>query len=397
LAWAGLGGRVCPRGWTMGVRIGLVGQRADLAVEVAALAARAGASVVSLGPAEVVHAGHMPQVQVDLVLLDVAVVGAEASGEQDGLPGVPAWVDRIGGDPAPREQWWGSSPDTRAGVHPGGVPVVVLCRPGEGQWAREAAVAAGCAHVVELPLGAPWLLSQLAPDRGSAVLGIVGAVGGVGATTIAIGCAVGAGPDCLLVDADPDSSGLDLPLGIPEGAGVRWSEIPDTPDPLDPVSLRSALPQVGGLTVVTGSGIGSGLASGDGPGTLPGPGRVAGVLGVGRAEFTRTVVDAGRGRLPAGVLGPGDPVVLVLPATLAGVVAGRRALDGLAARQVVVLLRPTGWLPPADVAEQLGVPVAFEVPRLRRAAELADCGDLLSGRTGRALRTLGEQVWGQLA
>jgi hypothetical protein len=252
--------------------------------------------------------------------------------------------------------------------------------------------------VVELPLGAPWLVSQLAPDRGSAVLGIVGAVGGVGATTVAIGCAVGAGPECLLVDADPDSSGLDLPLGIPEGAGVRWSEIPDTPDPLDPVSLRSALPQVGGLTVVTGSGIGCGLASGGGgPGAFPGQGRVAGVLGVGRAEFTRTVVDAGRGRPALRLVGPGDRVVLVLPATLAGVVAGRRLLDGLAAQQVVVALRPTGWLPADEVAEQLGIPVAFEVPRLRRAGELADCGDLLTGRTGRALRNLGEQIWGHLA
>jgi hypothetical protein len=89
-------------------------------------------------------------------------------------------------------------------------------------------------------------------------------------------------------------------------------------------------------------------------------------------------------------------VALVLPATLAGIVAGRRLLAGVAGQQVVVLLRPTGWLPADEVAEQLGGPVVLEVPRFRRAAELADCGDLLSGRTGRALRTLGEQVWGQL-
>jgi hypothetical protein len=62
----------------------------------------------------------------------------------------------------------------------------------------------------------------------------------------------------------------------------------------------------------------------------------------------------------------------------------------------VVALRPTSWLPADEVAEQLGVPVALEVPRLRRAAELADSGDLLSGRTGRALRTLGEEIWRQL-
>ncbi|HYN57304.1 MAG TPA: hypothetical protein VES03_08920, partial [Motilibacterales bacterium] len=113
-------------------------------------------------------------------------------------------------------------------------------------------------------------------------------------------------------------------------------------------------------------------------------------------EYASTVVDAGRGRLPRGLLGPGDPVALVLPATLAGIVAGRRVLAEAAGQQVVVLLRPTGWLPAEDVAEQLGFPVALEIPRLRRAAELADCGDLLAGRTGRALRNLGEQIWGNL-
>ncbi len=93
---------------------------------------------------------------------------------------------------------------------------------------------------------------------------------------------------------------------------------------------------------------------------------------------------------------PSDAVVLVLPATLAGVVAGRRALAGLGTGRVVVALRPTGWIPAHEVGEQLGVPVAIEVPRLRRAPELTDCGDLLSGRTGRCLRSLGEQVWEQL-
>ncbi len=377
----------------MGVQIGLVGQRADLALEVASLASRAGASVLALDPAQSPDGviGVTPGVQVDLVLVDVASIAAPRPGggsDRLDLPGAEYASPATTSPAASR----GVLRDPGAGKPP---PVVVICRAGEGAWARRAADALDFSHVVELPLGAPWLMSQLAPEHGSPVLGVVGAVGGVGASTVAIACAVGAGADCLLVDADPDSPGLDLPLGIPEGAGVRWPGIPDTSDPLDPGTMRAALPTVDRISVVTGSGVGRGSA-GARAGAGPGVGQVAGVLGVGRVEFGRTVVDAGRGRLPTGLLGPGDAIALVLPATLAGVVAGRRVLDRLTHQQVVVLLRPTGWLPADEVAGQLGVPVALEVPRLRHAAELADCGDLLSGRTGRALRSLGEQVWGQI-
>ncbi|MGB7980925.1 MAG: hypothetical protein WCF36_09065, partial [Candidatus Nanopelagicales bacterium] len=83
----------------------------------------------------------------------------------------------------------------------------------------------------------------------------------------------------------------------------------------------------------------------------------------------------------------------VLPATVAGVVAARRALCGLPVDDVLFLVRPSGWLPVAEVARQLGPGRVLEIPRLPRAAELADCGDLLSGRTGRSLRRLGAQVW----
>jgi hypothetical protein len=378
----------------MAVRIGLVGQRADLAVEVAALAARAGAAVVSLGlgDARAVAGGVTRAPAVDLVLVDAAAVVAPAP-EGSGSPVDRAGGGRFGAGAAVVAQ--GLSPESGVGVVPS-VPVVVLCRAGETGAARDAAGALGGAHVVELPLGASWLAAQLAPEHRSAVLGVVGAVGGAGTTTVAIACAVGAGAECLLVDADPDSPGLDLPLGIPEGSGVRWSQIPDTADPLDPGSLRAALPEVGQVTVVTGTGLGCDADACPDPVCAHIPGRVQGVLGAGRADFARTVVDAGRGRLARGLLGPGDAVALVLPATLAGVVAGRRVLAALPTQQVVVLLRPSDWLPADEMAEQLGVPVSLEVPRLGRAAELADCGDLLSGRTGRALRSLGEQVWAQL-
>ncbi len=360
------GGRVVLRGWPTVVRIGLVGQRAGLAVEVASLAARVGAVVVSL---EAVSAasGTPAAGGIDLLLLDVDT----------------AW----------------DADARRAGSQ--GIPTAVICRQGEVAAAQAAADRLGCEHVVELPLGAAWLERHLCVPAGSGLLGVVGAVGGVGATTVAIACALAAGPDSLLVDADPDSPGLDLALGIAEGRGVRWPEIPDSAAPLDAGSLRAALPRVAGVTVVTGPGAVApdpGSRSGTSTLSVPGgaatAGQLAGVVGVGRAEFPRTVVDLGRGAGVARLIGPSDTAALVLPASLAGVVSGRRVLEHIDAERLVILVRPSGWLPTTDVAEQLGVDQALEIPHLRRLAEMADCGDLLAGRTGRALRELGERVWG---
>ena len=378
----------------MSVRIGLVGERADLAVEVASLAAGAGASVLSLQLADVAWAagGSGHGAEVDLVLVDVAAARSGGSGGwgSEHVAGAP-----VGGGLLASGAEHADGRGVPAGEGPWGRPpptTVVICRSGEGDQARDLASALGCSHVVELPLASPWLASQLAPQCGSAVLGVVGGVGGVGATTVAMACAVGAAADCLLVDADPDSPGLDLPLGIPEGQGVRWDQVPDTADPLDPASLRAALPSVGEVSVVTGSGLTVHACGVRGPG----PGRLGGVVGVGRADFARTVIDLGRGPVHPGLVGPGDALVLVLPATLSGVVAGRRVVQSVPTSELLVLLRPTGWLPAEEVAEQLGVPVAIEVPHLRRAAELADCGDLFTGRTGRALRQLGERIWEHL-
>lgn len=394
----------------MGVRIGLAGQRADLAVEVASLALRAGAQLVPVGLPAGVEPGAGPPdaggpsdrcsaligaaqaLGVDLLVVDVEAMDPVGGGPVHPVVGPHDGSPHVDGPAvgAPRGQRL-AGPRSEPSSD---VPTVVVCRSGEAQRARAAAELLNSPNVVELPLGAAWLSALLAPPAGPGILGVVGAVGGVGASTVAIACAVGAGPDCLLVDADPDSPGLDLALGIPEGSGVRWSQIPESADPLDAGSLRAALPQVAGVTVVTGpdrAGPGDWRRGGHMSG--PTAGRVAGVLGVGRSEFARTVVDLGRGANSTSLLGPGDAAALVVPASLSGVVAGRRALERLPVEVVVVLLRPSGRLPAADVAEQLGVEAVLEVPNLRRAADLSDCGDLLSGRTRRALRNLGEQVW----
>ncbi len=245
----------------MGVRIGLQTGRADLAVEVAGAAGRAGATLQALDD---LVAGA----QLDLVLVDVAAV-----------PTGPATAHDA---------------HVTGGVGP---PTVVLCRADEVVGAQAAALAMGASHVLELPLGAGWLASQLDPPLRSGVLAVLGAVGGVGTSTVAIACAAagaeeGSGPGgpgaSLLIDADPRSPGLDLPLGIAEGQGVRWSGIPNPDAALDADSLRAALPTVGHVAVLTGSV------------QAAGAGRLAAVAAVGRAEYPRTVLDLGRGRCPRG-------------------------------------------------------------------------------------------------
>ncbi len=361
----------------MGVQIGLMCERADVAVEVASVALRAGACLTPIplsgarqddqqaGSRPVSAAGPPVWLEdaVDMLLLDFSAVGR---GDTSGTSSC---------DPSGR---------------PLKVPTAVICRPGEVERARDAAARIGCSHVVELPAGASWLTAALTPRPPGGLLGVVGAAGGVGTTTLAIACAVGAGEHCLLVDADPNSVGLDLALGLTDGSGARWEAIPDSDAPLDRDSLWASLPRVGRVSIVTGPVAASAHAAGAGG---PLTRRMSSVLDAGRADFARSVVDLGRGAAGPGLLGPGDTVVLVLRATVSGIVAGRRALSDLPADRVVALVRPSGWLPAAEVGERLAVSTVLEIPRLRRAQELADCGDLVSGRTGRVLRRLGQRVW----
>lgn len=340
----------------MTVRLGLVTERAEMALLVAGVAASAGAQVLRID-----RSTTGPEVPA-LVLVDAMDDSARG-----------ALAVRGGHPPGPGGGDWGEPR--------GAAACIVVHLGGEALAARSAAEEVGADHVVELPAGGSWLAQRLVPARPRPILAVLGAVGGAGATTVSIACAAGAGPDCLLVDADPLSVGMDLALGLPEATTGRWSAVPQTTQPLVEESFRAAFPVLQDVTVVTGP---SPAASDD---------RVANVLRVGREHFRRTVVDLGR---EPSAVAAGDLVVIVAPATLAGVVASRRLLDRLPTDRVLVGVRPTAWLSARDAGEQLGV--AFrELPRLARAAEMADCGDLLGGRTGRAMRHLGGQIWADLA
>ncbi len=345
----------------MRIRVGAVGLRPALAVHATVALAGAGAEVVPLPATRSGDApGSSSEPAGDATTAAVHLVLVDGAGPLD-----PASL--------------GHAVD-------GAVPCVVVHLPGEQGPARALAAALSAAAVVELPAAADWLAARVAPGTptgpgpagGCGALVLVGATGGAGTSTLAIAAAA-AGGDCLLVDADPASPGLDLPLGLTEVPGARWPAIPSSADPLDAASLRAALPTVGGLGLLTG--------------TPPDPAdaRVPAVVAVGRRHFDHVVVDAGRA-LP-GWLTPDDVVVVVAPATLAGVVGARRVLVGHAGGRAVLALRETPWLDPGAVAGELGVERLLVLPRLRGIAEATECGDLLGGRGGRALHRLGAQAW----
>lgn len=331
----------------MGPRVGLIGQRAELVVEATAAVTAAGGEIHlpwdpgGAAPPSSGDRGWPAGARLDLVLVDVCGVGAV----------------------------------------PSDVPTVVLCRAGEEEQARGCAGDLRAEAVVVLPDGTPWLQARLQPAAPEPpALAVLGAAGGVGASTVAIAAAVAA-PDAVLVDLDPDGPGIALPLGLDDGvAGVSWSELPDARAQIDRDSLLAVLPTTQGRAVISG------------PPAADAGSRVGPVLSSLRSGEGRLVADLGR-RDHFGALRPDDVLVIVVPGSVGGVVTARRLVANARVARVVLAVRDTGWVPRAQVPIELGGLPSVTVPSLRRAAELAECGQLLSGATLRSLRGFGEQLW----
>ncbi len=121
------------------------------------------------------------------------------------------------------------------------------------------AVAIGAEHVVSLPDAERWLIERLAetgegPSRQGAVVSVLGACGGAGASTVAAVMATAAqsqGRRVLLVDTDVTGGGLDLLLGAEQAPGARWAELADARGRLSVTTLDDALPHVGGVAVLS--------------------------------------------------------------------------------------------------------------------------------------------------
>lgn len=234
------------------------------------------------------------------------------------------------------------------------------------------------AVVATLPSGAPDLaaaLSSLGDAGRGSVLALVGAVGGVGTSTLAAalaGAAARAGLRTLLVDTDLAGGGLDVLLGAEHLAGWRWSRFAAARGHLG--DLAGQLPQCDGVDVLAADRASR-------PGAALGADQLAAVVDAGARSHDLTVVDLPRGLEVAHdeVLRRSARVLVVVRADVRGVAGADHAARALEPRcrelEVVVRTGRGHGLDPSLVAEALGLPLAGVLEEDHGLAAAAERGE----------------------
>jgi secretion/DNA translocation related CpaE-like protein len=268
--------------------------------------------------------------------------------------------------------------------------VVVVGRvPAADLWQR--AVQIGAVDVAVLPADAGRIADRLAetaaPRREPArVVGVVGAGGGAGASTVAAGLATahaaGGRRRSLLVDADPLGGGIDLVMGCEAVPGLRWTDIDIGDGRVAASALLAALPSVDGVSVLS--------AGSHAPVEIDG-GAVRSMIRAGRHACGLVVVDLPR-RFDAGWLGAIaadiDVVLVVVAGHIRSVSAGRQVVAAATAfcPDVRAVVRTTAGrrLEPDAVSTALAVPLAATLPTRRAVSRSADDGTgVVHGPTSR--------------
>lgn len=218
-------------------------------------------------------------------------------------------------------------------------------------WPR--ALAAGALAVLPLPAASEELLSHLAEltrsRAGARMIGVVGGCGGAGASSFAARLAAASrrhGPTTLL-DADPLGGGLDLLVEAAGSPGLDWSgTLALGAD--DGEALRAGLPRVDEVHLLV-----AGEETGPDEEDLP---RALGAL----APLDGTVVVDLAAPLVPCALEHLDELLLVVPAADHAVRAAARRLRGWSPPPGLtsLVVRRGGGLSPAEVAEDLSLPLA---------------------------------------
>ena len=230
---------------------------------------------------------------------------------------------------------------------------------------------------------------------------MVGACGGVGASTLAACLAATLRGPTTLVDLAPAAGGLDVTLGVETVPGARW---PDLADGLPDLAVPAAGASDPGARRPRWREVR--VLSADRAGTGPTPGTVTAVWSALRAGGGRIVVDLAPSGLAGPVAGVLDDltaraqVVLLTSQDVRGVAGALAARDLLGGAPDHLVLRRgrRARVAPAEVEAALGCPVAATLPTARDVADAMDAGLgpvwRRRSRLGRAITGLGRRLDG---
>ncbi|MFT4298767.1 MAG: hypothetical protein QM597_03920 [Aeromicrobium sp.] len=224
----------------------------------------------------------------------------------------------------------------------------LVCRPHDEQAQRE---------VMEV-------LARAQDGRDEAcVVAVVGAVGGVGATTLATGIARAAAHRrwrTVVCDLDP-IGGLDLVLGAEQAEGARWDTLDLGGGRLPAGALAEVLPSHDGVRFLTGERSAP-MSCRDADAVVP----------VMRRASDLVVLDVPRDPVALAAAARAEVTVVVVPEDVRGIAAGQQMvahLRGVTGTVVALARGVPGGLGRTSIATHLPVPVVGRLrhrPGLRR-------------------------------
>lgn len=195
-------------------------------------------------------------------------------------------------------------------------------------------------------------------------ISVIGACGGVGASTLAVATArlaVQRELRAVLVDGDATGGGLDLLTGAEAVDGSRWNDLDGAIGQVGAAELESTLPVHRGLAHVSFGRSGRPVT-----GAAPVISAAARGFDVVVADVPRHLDDLGRELVARSVL-----TVLVVPRRLGGVVAARalvERLEPLTDAVVAVTRGCAAGVSRPTVASEVGLPVVADLGTSRRLA-----------------------------
>lgn len=247
--------------------------------------------------------------------------------------------------------------------------------------------------VVVLPQGAGWLAEcigrRLNPEATGAVVGVLGAVGGCGGSTLAYWCARSAadrGQAVALIDGQPFGGGIDIALGLEGRAGVRWDDLADIRGTLSADQFAAALPSDRGVAVLSHAA----RTHAGGGGGADVMGTSGAVIDASRGGFELSLIDLGHAAgADRALTSACDHLLLVVPARPRSVAAAAAVLQMHGSTSTTVILRGPvldgldAWL----VADLLGRPGPLScVPFVRGVARTEATGRLADLAVPRPVR-----------